>query len=165
MNDLTIAPGTYALHLHLAQSTFLSVMKLGEYYFPAGEYIYSGSAFGPGGLKARLGRHLSGDGKHHWHIDSLRVHAQVCSYHFVEQAVSEIQHEKVPLECLWSQALANANQALIPAPEFGASDCRAGCQAHLVAFLGEGGPSFAHWTANFLSNHSLNHSLISNLMR
>lgn len=165
MTDLPVAPGTYALHLRLAHSTHLCVGKLGEYNFPAGEYIYLGSARGSGGLRARLGRHLYGDGKHHWHIDTLRANAQVCSYHFVKQAAGEIQHKTAPLECLWSQALANANQALIPAVGFGASDCRAGCTAHLVAFLGEGGPSFAHWIADFLSSHSFNHDLISHLMR
>ena len=165
MSDLPVTPGTYALHLHLAQPTPLSVGKLGKYNFPIGEYVYLGSAFGSGGLRARLGRHLHGVGKPHWHIDTLRANAQLCGYFFVEQAAGEINRTPAPLECLWSQALANTIQAFLPAPGFGASDCHAGCQAHLVGFLGEDGPSFTQWLAEFLSHHSPNHGLISHRLR
>jgi len=44
-----------------------------------------------------------------------------------------------PLECLWSQALAKLPDARISAPKFGASDCRSGCCAHLVAFPAQPG--------------------------
>jgi Uri superfamily endonuclease len=94
--------------------------------FPAGDYIYVGSAFGPGGLRTRLGRHLRGDGHPHWHIDTLRAAASVVGYVF---AIAD-----QPVECRWSQALAALPQARIPAPGFGSSDCRSGCQAHLIAF-------------------------------
>lgn len=165
MTDLPVTPGTYALHLHLSQSTLLCVGRLGEFTFPVGEYVYLGSAFGSGGLRARLGRHLRGDGNPHWHIDTLRAKARLRSYHFVEQAGGESYLGPVPLECLWSQALASANQAHVPVPGFGASDCRAGCPAHLVAFLREEQPSFTRWLADFLSPRSLNHHLTSHLMR
>lgn len=165
MNDLPIAPGTYALHMHLAQPTSLSVGNLGEYNFPPGAYVYLGSAFGPGGLRARLGRHLRGVGKPHWHIDTLRAKTQLGSYHFVEGASGDILQSPIPLECLWSQALANSERALIPAPRFGASDCHAGCPAHLVAFLVEEGPPFIQWLADLLSYHSPDFALTSHRMR
>jgi len=37
-----------------------------------GYYIYIGSAFGPGGVRARMLRHLRADKPKHWHIDYLR---------------------------------------------------------------------------------------------
>ena len=50
--------GTYALVMLLARTTALSVGKLGPVTFNAGYYVYTGSAFGPGGLAARSGHHL-----------------------------------------------------------------------------------------------------------
>jgi Uri superfamily endonuclease len=38
------------------------------------------------------------------------------------------------LECPWSKALAQLPGSGIPAAGFGASDCRNGCQAHLIYF-------------------------------
>ena len=165
MNELPATPGTYALHLHLSQPVLLSVGRLGEFTFPAGEYVYLGSAFSSGGLRARLGRHLRGDGNPHWHIDTLRVNAIVQSYHYVEQTSRASAQEPFPLECQWSQALASSNQTRLPVPGFGASDCRAGCPAHLVAFVGEDQPSFNIWIADFLSAQSPNYRLNSHLMR
>ena len=63
-------PGSYALEFTLYQPQRLTIGRLGEIYFPQGEYIYMGSALGPGGLGVRLGRHLKNDGfSCHWHID------------------------------------------------------------------------------------------------
>lgn len=140
-------PGTYALFLHLPESRQLPVGGLGELFFPAGEYVYLGSAFGPGGLRARLGRHLRGDGTPHWHIDYLRKLAQASGHCYVI-ADQEVQRPpklsqgpgREKLECRWSQALAALTAASIPAPGFGASDCTSRCPAHLVAFLKEIAP-------------------------
>jgi Uri superfamily endonuclease len=41
-------------------------------------------------------------------------------------------YASLPLECAWSQALAELPTAGIPVPRFGASDCHSGCKAHLV---------------------------------
>ncbi len=120
---LPAAPGTYALLLHLNQATSLQVGRLGDFHFPAGFYAYVGSAFGPGGLHARLRHHLQ-SGRAHWHVDYLRRLAQVHSIYFA----LTLQ----PQECLWSQALANLPHAWLPAPGFGASDCRNGCPTHLI---------------------------------
>lgn len=121
--------GIYALGLNLAQSQSILVGGLGEIFFPAGDYIYIGSAQGPGGLRARLGRHLRGDGRTHWHIDYLRPITTVLGYCFV------VTREH--LECTWSQALMTSPQASIPAPRFGSSDCKSKgseCASHLVLF-------------------------------
>ena len=66
MIDIEALPterGSYALHLRLARSRVLQIGRLGRFTFPAGEYIYVGSALGAGGLRSRVGRHLRGDGK------------------------------------------------------------------------------------------------------
>jgi Uri superfamily endonuclease len=129
--DLSIpsAPGCYALQLHLENPQSLQVGRLGEYKFPAGDYIYLGSALGPGGLKARLGRHLRVDGRLHWHIDWLRTISVVSGYYFLESELS--------LECHWSQRLMTYPGVSVPAPRFGSSDCKTKekpCAAHLVWF-------------------------------
>jgi Uri superfamily endonuclease len=99
--------------------------------FFQGDYLYLGSACGPGGLQARLRRHLLGSEKIHWHIDFLRRAAGVRVYWYLPSNV--VCRDKIPLECLWSQALVELKGAWLPAPGFGASDCHAGCRSHLVA--------------------------------
>jgi Uri superfamily endonuclease len=100
---------------------------LGEFVFPAGDYVYLGSANGPGGLHARLGRHLHPLEKPHWHIDFLHCAAQVTAWLYVIRTATQ-------LECSWSQLLSCLPEASLPAPGFGSRDCRNGCLAHLVHF-------------------------------
>jgi len=117
--------GTYVLALWLNTTRRISVGRLGEFEFPAGWYLYTGSARGPGGLQARLARHRRrlGTGKrNHWHVDYLR-----------EQAIwggawGCASNQR--LECAWATALRLLPGAQVVAPGFGASDCR--CAAHLV---------------------------------
>jgi Uri superfamily endonuclease len=126
LQDLPVSRGTYALQLAVLRAQPISVGRLGQYHVPAGDYFYIGSAHGAGGLRARVGRHLRGDGALHWHIDYLRavVEVQVVFYTVADNQV----------ECMWSQALAQLPRAFIPVPRFGSSDCRSGCAAHLIAF-------------------------------
>jgi Uri superfamily endonuclease len=124
-HDLPSVRGTYLVHLCIAGSQALTIGHLGQYHLPSGCYFYIGSAHGTGGLQARIGRHLRGDGKPHWHIDYLRAVADVRGVFYT--VTDEV------LECTWSLALRQLPQAFIPIPHFGASDCRSGCAAHLVA--------------------------------
>ena len=135
--DFPTLPGTYALFLSLAVPARLSIGKLGAFTFPSGEYVYMGSARGPGGLRARLQHHLRPAQRPHWHIDYLRTQAVVSGGVYVvqEEVPAEIV---VPLECAWSQALLALPGASVPAPSFGASDCRSGCVAHLIYFSAAG---------------------------
>jgi len=141
MDGLPALPGAYVLELYLPQEASIVIGRLGERCFPAGAYLYLGSARGPGGLKGRLNRHLQPDkaGPLHWHIDYLRCIAQVRAIAYLVQ--QEI-YPTEPLECLWSQALVQDPGSSVPLPGFGASDCRLGCPAHLIAFpgVGQGGP-------------------------
>jgi Uri superfamily endonuclease len=126
LQDLPAVPGTYVLHLSVLLVQRVSVGHLGQQHFPIGAYFYVGSARGAGGLRARVGRHLRGDGARHWHIDYLRAVAEVRNAFYT---VTD-----TPAECAWSQALAQLPHAFIPVPRFGSSDCRSGCGAHLIAF-------------------------------
>ncbi|MCP3952032.1 MAG: GIY-YIG nuclease family protein, partial [Desulfobacterales bacterium] len=69
--------GTYALVMRLARPRTIPVGRLGPVIFKPGHYVYTGSALGPGGLAARIGRHLKPSKKFHWHIDYLRRFAEV----------------------------------------------------------------------------------------
>jgi Uri superfamily endonuclease len=117
-------PGTYVLILNLSRPLVIRVGRLGRFQFPAGWYAYIGSAHSPGGLAARLRRHLRASKPLHWHVDYLRAHARPVEIWYIAG-----NHKR---ECAWAQGLARLPGASIPAPRFGASDCR--CATHLVHF-------------------------------
>ncbi len=116
--------GTYALILRAAQPAKVQVGKLGDLQILAGSYVYVGSAFGPGGVRARLRRHLRRPPRPHWHIDYLR---RVVPPSEIWYAQSDVQREH-----LWASAFQSLPGARIPLRGFGASDC--GCVAHLFYF-------------------------------
>jgi Uri superfamily endonuclease len=126
--------GSYALELVVPQQAHLSIGKLGEFQFPAGRYIYLGSAQNPGGLQARLTRHLIPlkSGKLHWHIDYLRRVSKPAAVCFLTHRAAD--YAGLPLECRWSKLFTRQPDSAIPAAGFGASDCSSGCEAHLFLF-------------------------------
>ncbi len=115
------APGTYVLAMTLARRTEIVIGALGPTAFEPGGYLYVGSALGPGGLAARLRRHLRSADSAHWHLDYLRRATRPT---LVWLAESEQR-----LECAWSRRLGRAVGLLPGPPRFGASDCR--CGTHL----------------------------------
>jgi Uri superfamily endonuclease len=116
--------GTYVLVIQLVRAITIEIGKLGPVPFDAGYYIYTGSAFGPGGLAARVGRHLKCRKKCRWHIDYLRRFAEIKEIWYT------LHPEKV--ECPWAEVIQQTRRAIIPCPGFGSSDCR--CKAHLFHF-------------------------------
>lgn len=124
LSELPAASGTYALLLTADAPTTLSVGRLGIVSFPPGLYAYLGSAHGPGGLKARIGRHLRAGKPLHWHIDYLTAALRVTH---VLAATSEGAQE-----CDWVRRLLEMKGASVPASGFGNTDCRSHCPAHLV---------------------------------
>jgi Uri superfamily endonuclease len=124
LDCLPAAGGSYALLLRIAQPICVKVGRLGAFDFPAGDYLYLGSAHGPGGLRARLHHHSRIAEHPHWHIDWLRPHAAVLGV-WVSTAPGS-------LECDWAAAVVCLPGVVIPAPGFGAADCRKGCKAHLA---------------------------------
>jgi Uri superfamily endonuclease len=131
--NLPAQRGIYALVMRLPKPISLCVGRLGTWALKAGFYVYVGSACGPGGLKARVGRHLRADKPLRWHIDYLRPFTHIRQVHY-SVALEES-------ECSWSQALAALSYATIPIPGFGASDCRSGCASHLVRVNARGASS------------------------
>lgn len=102
----------------------LTVGKLGTFAFAAGWYVYIGSAHGFGGLRARLGHHLSSTTKPHWHIDYLRQAATICEVWYLAGETA--------FEHRWANQLLAMPDAEIPVRRFGASDCT--CETHLICF-------------------------------
>jgi Uri superfamily endonuclease len=121
MEDL---PGTYVLVIQMVRDTDLRVGRLGAVTFHRGYYCYVGSAMGPGGLRARLARHLRQQKKPHWHIDYLLRQALVMETWSAPSAAR--------LECTWVRALLQLPGATLPVGGFGSSDCH--CPAHVVRF-------------------------------
>jgi Uri superfamily endonuclease len=132
MDDLPVQPGSYAVILKLADWYELEVGRLGRFKIPPGIYVYHGSACGPGGLRARLGRHLSVVNRVYWHIDYLRCVGEVLGY--VYWVTCQPNRTSIPEECEKSQILSALPGASVPSPKFGASDCKSGCPAHLIHF-------------------------------
>ena len=113
---------SYQLRIAVARPVRLRVGRLGCFLFPAGRYVYTGSA--KRNLDARIARHLRKEKALRWHIDWLLAAPGV--------AVVAVKRANLS-ECALNQQVAGA----IVAPGFGASDCRKGCRSHL-RYLGEG---------------------------
>jgi len=112
------AKGSYIL-LFSAQTDFaVKVGKFGRCEFKAGAYAYCGSAFGPGGLRARLTRHIRKRKKKHWHIDYVRPHLSI------EKILTSGEAGD---ECRWSTWLIQSGIGF-PIKNFGSSDCA--CAGH-----------------------------------
>jgi Uri superfamily endonuclease len=119
---LAATEATYQLIILVPRALRRTIGRLGTFEFAAGRYAYTGSA--KRGFEARIARHLRKEKTLRWHIDYLLAAPGV---HVVEVIRSRRG------EC----ALNRATRGEVPIEGFGASDCRAGCGAHLK-FLGEG---------------------------
>jgi Uri superfamily endonuclease len=119
--DFPSQPGTYALVMLADKASTISAGALGRLRVRPGWYVYVGSAYGPGGPRSRLLRHLRST-ICHWHVDYLKPQAPVVEIWTTTNPV--------PQEHLWARLLHNMPGAEIPWPGFGSSGCR--CRAHLV---------------------------------
>lgn len=121
---MTNESGTYALALRAEAKQDIEVGALGVMTVRPGAYVYVGSAFGPGGVQARVERHARGDGSTHWHVDYLRT---VTTLETVWYTLDDTRRE-----CFWARVLCEMSGAHVPRKGFGASDCN--CLSHLVRF-------------------------------
>ncbi len=121
--------GAYRLFIRVPRAIRLQPGRLGMIRLEAGEYLYVGSA--KRNLRQRVARHCrlaqEKRGKRHWHIDALLLHPWS----------RLVKAEALPggEECQLVQA-ALAAGAVAAAAGYGATDCRAGCPAHLLRLLG-----------------------------
>jgi len=116
--------GTYALLLRCTRPGTVAVGSLADMSFEPGLYLYLGSAFGPGGLRARLARHAARHKVKRWHIDYVRPRMSLASAWFSTSTLR--------LEHTWAAAALALATGATPLARFGASDCR--CQSHFVFF-------------------------------
>jgi Uri superfamily endonuclease len=109
-------PRTYQLVIRVARPLRIAVGRFGAFAFPAGDYVYTGSA--KRNFEARIARHLCQEKTLRWHIDYLLAAKGV--------EVVEVRRSSRD-ECELNRATAGE----IVVPGFGASDCRHGCGSHL----------------------------------
>jgi Uri superfamily endonuclease len=126
-------PGTYALVLQSHTRARARIGRWGHLNIKPGHYIYVGSAFGPGGVLARVLRHCRKEKSKHWHIDYLRE--------FVTPILAWCSYESVRLEHRWAETMTEMTDTT-PIRGFGCSDCK--CQAHL--FYTEIEPDYVRFT-------------------
>jgi histidyl-tRNA synthetase len=124
LDTIPRAPGAYILEILLDRPLAFEAARL-RGTLPRGTYAYAGSAYGPGGLRARIARHLKSDKPIHWHADRLTAAGRVIGLGFIEGG----------RECDLAQELAALPDAAIPIAGFGSSDCRR-CRAHLIRLPG-----------------------------
>ena len=110
--------GTYVLVITLGSDLTTEVGALGTLSFPAGVYLYTGSALG--GLDQRVSRHIRHEKTVKWHIDRLTVAADsVIAYESYPDYVAECELASMAGDC-----------GMVPSVDgFGCSDCS--CRTHL----------------------------------
>ena len=116
--------GTYLIVFNYIKSREVRV-KSRKFFLNSGMYCYVGSAFGQGGLKTRIERHLKRRKRKHWHLDFLSV-----SPFFKPFIVYCFSNLKV--EC---EIAGLFLEKFYPVNGFGASDCS--CLSHLF-FIHDG---------------------------
>ena len=109
-------PTTYQLTIEVRRRIRVAIGRLGTFEFAAGRYVYTGSA--RRAFEARIARHLRKEKALRWHIDYLLGAPGVRVVRVIGSTRGEC-------------ALNRATAGEVMVPGFGASDCRAGCGAHL----------------------------------
>ncbi|WP_237152129.1 GIY-YIG nuclease family protein [Oryzibacter oryziterrae] len=122
-------PGAYALLLRFDAPLPVSLPGRLSAVLAPGWYAYAGSARGPGGIAARVGRHLRAEKKPHWHVDRVTAVAGAM------EALGFPGGE----ECAVVAGLLAAGEWSVAMPGFGSSDCRT-CASHLLRYEGAGRP-------------------------
>lgn len=125
-DEITHYPGTYVLVLRADSPQRIRIGRWGALSTRRGYYLYVGSAFGPGGVNARVQRHCRDTKACRWHIDYLReVTTPVeawCGF-----GSRDLEHR-------WAQVLGGMS-GVSSMSGFGCSDCK--CEAHLFASPGK----------------------------
>lgn len=120
-NSVSMAKGAYVLQIRLKEDLQLDLASLKYPLLETGLYLYCGSANGPGGIRARVKRHVKRDKKPHWHVDRLTIAYGVEAFCTFEGGC----------ECDLVAHLLKQKFTHIPLIGLGSSDCKS-CRAHLV---------------------------------
>ncbi len=106
--------GVYLLWLRPLTFEPVEIGRLGVMVPQRGFYGYVGSAMGPGGIAARVGRHLRRDKAMRWHLDYLRPACEVVALWYLLTG-QRVEHR-------WAESLAGLPGAVPAMAGFGASD-------------------------------------------
>jgi Uri superfamily endonuclease len=128
--DLPEENGTYILITSVREMKHLRIGSLGDWDIIPGFYAYVGSAFGSGGLKARIHHHLESTAEPHWHIDYFLKVANPVEVWFTTCS-RKLEHH-------WADLL--ETRFRVPIPRFGSSDYHRSRASHL--FYSKRRPSF-----------------------
>lgn len=119
--------GAYILLIRLDRSVPVGAGRQMAGNLSPGIYLYAGSAYGSGGLAARLRRHFRREKKIHWHIDRLTLQASDLAAFAVAGGN----------ECRLVGQLLTAGSFEIALEGFGSTDCRT-CDSHLLRWIPSG---------------------------
>jgi len=111
-------PGAYVLKIGLKTAIHVILAGRSPIKLSAGRYLYCGSAYGPGGLRARLTSHWRRQKSLRWHVDQLTARGITMGAWVVPSGD----------ECDLVRMLSD-----LPTPitGFGSSDCKI-CRSHLL---------------------------------
>ena len=123
-DDLPPIGGAYAILIETRRPADITLRGVNLRLCP-GQYLYCGSARGPGGIRARVGRHLRKSKAQRWHVDRLTGIGRV----------SGVVVAPDGSECALFARFSALKGAEVPAPGFGSSDCSR-CAAHLLRLEG-----------------------------
>lgn len=113
-------PGTYIIVMRATQGAAVQIGSWRCIELRRGWYIYVGSAFGPGGIGARVRRHFREDKVKRWHIDYITTLAKPqCAWFCIE--AQRLEHS-------WA-TVCQQSDAFTAIKGFGCSDCT--CGSHL----------------------------------
>ena len=88
----------------MSQPLHCVIGRLGEFHFPAGRYVYTGSA--RRNLDARVARHIRHDKALHWHIDYLLTSPGVRVVGVVRSRRTECALNHAVVAASWQSGLA-----------------------------------------------------------
>lgn len=114
--------GAYLLLIRLNRRLRLDLPRLNAEFLDPGCYVYAGSAYGPGGLKARIARHQRRSKRQHWHVDRITSR--------VRPIAIAVPNGR---ECEFVSRLIDGTQFETAIAGFGSSDCSR-CRGHLLAW-------------------------------
>ncbi len=112
--------GDYMIVLSLEEEKTIEIGSKGHITFPAGYYVYVGSA--KANLTKRMDHHKRKRKKMHWHMDYFRQHAAVVATVPIRTS-DDLEHDI-------AAAVSQIADWFIP--HFGSSDCH--CESHLYGF-------------------------------
>ncbi|MDH5445022.1 MAG: GIY-YIG nuclease family protein [Gammaproteobacteria bacterium] len=149
LEDIPPIAGTYLLVFQSDKQVMVNVGRRGSLELVPGYYFYVGSAFGSGGLRARIRHHQGVSKKPHWHLDYIRPHLLLRELWY--------STDNIKCEHAWSDRLYYTIKLQIPMPGLGSSDCK--CESHF--FYSEVYPD-VFGIRGSLDNNNLEHIVVTN---